>query len=181
MSKESSNSADMQELRQEVANLREIVRVLIDAAEEIREDLQWITRNGLPAGETSPFLPVVRRMAKNPAAANWNERLVMDRHEGAGECTSGEEVGNPQPEADFESGDTVEFEWEGEWVVAEIVTVDARDGTAEVMLIPSHEGMIVSLDELEKVDVTKLDEDEPLVTPTPPPNTRPEQRQGSLF
>ena len=177
-----STSADMQELREEVSSLREIVRVLIDIAEGIREELQWLTRNGLPAGEAGmSFLPVVRRMARDPAAANWNDRLVMDRSAGAADGDADREPDTPCSEVVFESGDTVEFEWEGEWVVAEVVSVNVADSTAEVMLIPSQEGMIVSLDELEKVDLTTLDEDEPVVTPTPPQNPPEQRRQGNLF
>jgi hypothetical protein len=178
---ESSPSADMQELREEMASLREIVRVLIDVAEGIREELQWVTRNGLPAGESSPYVPVVRRMAKDPTAPDWNQRLVLDRGNPAKEGAADTDQEMDQPNTVFELGDTVEFVWEGDWIVAEIVSVNVADGTAEVMLIDTQEGIIVSLDELEKIDMTERAEDEPIATPTPPRGNAPEQRQGSLF
>lgn len=68
-------------LRDEVTDLKNQVRVLSDILDEIREELQWVTRNGLPIPEPLPTVPVLKRMAVDPCANDWNERLVIVRGE----------------------------------------------------------------------------------------------------
>ena len=64
-------------LAESVDRLSAEVRVLRDVLSEIREDLSWVTRNGLPI---QPVEHVhVRRMARDVNAADWNERLVVER------------------------------------------------------------------------------------------------------
>lgn len=54
----------------EIALLRQVV-------DEIREDFSWVTRNGLPV---QPIEHVhVKRMALDPCAADWGERLEIER------------------------------------------------------------------------------------------------------
>lgn len=71
------------ELRQEVAELKDRVRVLTDAVDELREELQWLTRNGLPRHEPPAVSPVLKQMAADPTADDWNEQLVIARGEAA--------------------------------------------------------------------------------------------------
>ncbi len=53
------------------------VRCLREVLDEIREDLSWVTRNGLPI---QPIEHVhIKRMARNVAADDWNARLEIDR------------------------------------------------------------------------------------------------------
>lgn len=71
------------ELRREMAELKDNIRVLSDVLYEIREEISWLTRNGLPIQEERLHVaPVVKRMALNPAASDWAERLEIAR----GDC-----------------------------------------------------------------------------------------------
>lgn len=57
-------------LTAELAALRQVI-------DEIREDFSWLTRNGLPV---QPIEHVhVKRMALNPCADDWGERLEVER------------------------------------------------------------------------------------------------------
>jgi hypothetical protein len=72
---------EIAELREEIADLKNHVRVLSDILNEIREELEWVTQNGLPVQERPlplPPVPILKRMAADPCAADWNERLVID-------------------------------------------------------------------------------------------------------
>jgi hypothetical protein len=54
----------------ELSTLRQVL-------DEIREDFSWLTRNGLPV---QPIEHVhVKRMALDPCADDWGERLEMER------------------------------------------------------------------------------------------------------
>ena len=72
---------EISELRTEVANLRAYVQVANAIFEEIREDLQWLTQNGIeirePVGRLHP-IPILKRMALDPAGEDWGEKLVID-------------------------------------------------------------------------------------------------------
>ena len=68
-----------QELRDAVAELKDHIRVLIDSIDEVRDELQWLTRNGLPSAEPLPIVPVLKQMAADPCADDWSERLVIAR------------------------------------------------------------------------------------------------------
>ena len=67
------------ELRMEIASLRDHVRLLVDAIDEVREELSWLTRNGLPSREPLPLVPILKQMALDPCAEDWGERLVIER------------------------------------------------------------------------------------------------------
>ncbi len=68
-------------LQNELAELKELIRVLVDAIDQVRDELQWLTRNGLPAGERLPTVPVLTQMAADPCADDWGERLVIARRD----------------------------------------------------------------------------------------------------
>jgi hypothetical protein len=70
---------DTAELRMEIASLRDHVRLLVDAIDEVREELSWLTRNGLTSREPLPPVPVLKQMALDPCAEDWGERLVIER------------------------------------------------------------------------------------------------------
>ena len=72
-------TTECEELRHEVADLKEVVRVLIDSIDEVRDELQWLARNGLPTGEPLPTSPVLKQMAADPCADDWGDRLVIER------------------------------------------------------------------------------------------------------
>ena len=74
----SAASDEIVQLRDEVTDLKNQVRVLSDILDEIRVDLQWVAQNGLPIRETLPPRPTLKRMALDPCAEDWNERLVID-------------------------------------------------------------------------------------------------------
>jgi hypothetical protein len=73
-----ASSDEIAQLRDEVTDLKNQVQVLSDILDEIREELQWVTRNGLPIREPLPACPTLKRMALDPCADDWNERLVID-------------------------------------------------------------------------------------------------------
>lgn len=72
---------EISELRTEVANLRAFVQIANDIFEGIREDLQWLTQNGIeirePVGRLYP-IPVLKSMALDPAGEDWGEKLVIN-------------------------------------------------------------------------------------------------------
>lgn len=73
--------AEISELRTEVANLRAFVQIANEIFEGIREDLQWLTQNGIeirePIGRLHP-IPVLKGMALDPAGDDWGEKLVIN-------------------------------------------------------------------------------------------------------
>ncbi len=50
-------------------------------SDEIREEISWVTRNGLTLRTPLPVSPVLKRMALDPMAADWGERLQIVRQE----------------------------------------------------------------------------------------------------
>lgn len=68
---------ESQQLAESVDRLTDELRSLGNVLESIREDVSWVTRNGLPV---QPIEHVhITRMAVDPSAANWNERLLVER------------------------------------------------------------------------------------------------------
>ena len=68
------------ELRREMTELKQHIRALIEVIEGVREEMSWLTRNGMPMQETPlPCSPVLKRMALNPTAENWSEQLEIVR------------------------------------------------------------------------------------------------------
>ena len=70
---ESSRSQWLERLTDAVNHLAEELRVVRDVMDEIREDLGWITRNGIP-GRHGEHTQIVR-MARDPLARNANASL----------------------------------------------------------------------------------------------------------
>ena len=70
---ESSRSQWLERLTDAVNHLAQELRVVRDVMDEIREDLGWITRNGIPGrhGEHTQLV----RMARDPLAPNANASL----------------------------------------------------------------------------------------------------------
>lgn len=56
-----------------VERLADAVIVLRDTVDAVREDISWLSRNGLPVQPIEHV--VVKRMARDPAASDWNEQL----------------------------------------------------------------------------------------------------------
>jgi hypothetical protein len=79
------------ELRREIADLKDQVKVLTDVLDEIRDDIQWVTRNGLPLRTPHAVSPVLKQMALDPLAEDWGERLQIVRQ------ASNEAEGEIQP------------------------------------------------------------------------------------
>jgi hypothetical protein len=73
-----ATSDEIAQLREELTDLKNQVRVLSDILDEIRVDLQWVTQNGLPIRESLPACPTLKRMALDPCADDWGERLVIE-------------------------------------------------------------------------------------------------------
>ncbi len=70
---ESSRSQQLERLTDALDRLADEVRVVRDILDETREDLSWLSRNGLPHRPTVHTQLV--RMAADPLASDWNERL----------------------------------------------------------------------------------------------------------
>lgn len=56
-----------------VERLADELRILRDVIGEVREDISWVSRNGLPVQPIEHV--VVKRMAKDPFAADWGDQL----------------------------------------------------------------------------------------------------------
>ena len=72
---------EISELRTELANLRDQMRVLNQILDGIREDLQWVTQNGIEVREPLGFRipsPVLKAMALDPAGDDWGEKLDIN-------------------------------------------------------------------------------------------------------
>lgn len=87
---------EIAELREEMTSLKDHIRLLVDAIDEVREELSWLTRNGLPSSEPLPPVPVLKRMALDPCADDWNERLVIERGEVAHKPPADTQASVPQ-------------------------------------------------------------------------------------
>lgn len=85
MAKEKPTAAPVEHdrLDQCFNELRDEVRVLRDAIDELRSELQWIANNPEPAGESSKGTFIVKQMAADPCAKDWAKRLVVERGEAA--------------------------------------------------------------------------------------------------
>jgi len=65
-------------LREEIAGLTRQLRVLTDVLDEVREEFSWVTRNGVPVQPIEHV--IVKRMALDPCAVDWGERLELERY-----------------------------------------------------------------------------------------------------
>jgi microsomal dipeptidase-like Zn-dependent dipeptidase len=74
---ESSRSQWLERLTDAVNHLAQELRVVRDVMDEIREDLGWITRNGIP-GRHGEHTQIVR-MARDPLSPDANERLATQK------------------------------------------------------------------------------------------------------
>ena len=72
---ESQRSQWLERLTDAVNRLADEVRVVRDVLDETREDLGWLTRNGIP-GRHGEHRQIVR-MARDPLASNANELLEV--------------------------------------------------------------------------------------------------------
>ncbi|MEX1096281.1 MAG: hypothetical protein WED34_09545 [Planctomycetales bacterium] len=151
-------------LREEVVNLRDQVRVLADILDEIREELTWVTRNGVPVvpapAQRIDDRGVLARMSADPCDSHSVQKLVIR----GPSAPSRSPPATIHVTADLEETDAVEFVLDGQDQFGEIIAIDYARNQATIMLIPSQEEVVVSLDELTKVE-TDLDEEEPSVTP----------------
>lgn len=55
------------------------LRVLRETIDQLREDFSWVTRNGLPIQPIEHV--IVKRMARDPCADDWNDKLELCRME----------------------------------------------------------------------------------------------------
>ncbi|MDB5388244.1 MAG: hypothetical protein JWM11_3890 [Planctomycetaceae bacterium] len=75
---EPASSSQPDPLRESVDKLSQEIGLLREIMDQIREDLCWVTRNGLPIQPIEHV--VVKQMALNPCAKDWGDRLVIERH-----------------------------------------------------------------------------------------------------
>ncbi len=166
---------EIAELRTEIADLRQHIRVLIDVMDGIREELSWLARNGVPREEPLAPIPVLKQMAADPCDPRWGEKLVIVRGDERRDTRTTTDapqeeamqiaehaLSSPQrPElAEFFEGDAVEFEHDGRDAFGEIVAIDAARDTATVMLVPGGEHVDMPLGRLDLVPPEDEDESE---------------------
>lgn len=73
----SSTDRESHPLAEAVDRLATEMSALRQVIDEVREDFSWLTRNGLPV---QPIQHIhVKRMALDPCADDWNERLEIER------------------------------------------------------------------------------------------------------
>ena len=72
-------SADTEALTNSVNRLTGELRILRQVIDEVREDFSWVTQNGLPVQPVEYVR--VKRMALDPCAEDWGEKLVIERGE----------------------------------------------------------------------------------------------------
>jgi len=66
-------------LAESIDRLTAELHVFRETIDELREEFSWVTRNGLPVQPIEHV--VVKRMALDPCAVDWNEKLQLDRRE----------------------------------------------------------------------------------------------------
>lgn len=87
---DASRSQHLQRLANAVNRLADEVRVVRDVLDDVREDLGWITRNGIP-GRASEHTQLLR-LARDPFSPNANERLVTQATSSADSASSLDEL-----------------------------------------------------------------------------------------
>ncbi len=73
---ERTRSQQVEQLTEAVTTLTEHVQVLTDALSDIREDLNWITRNGIPGSHPIEHTRLIR-MARDPLSPNARDHLEL--------------------------------------------------------------------------------------------------------
>jgi hypothetical protein len=99
--RKSAESSALDDLRLEVGRLREHIGELQSAIDGIREELWLLTGNRRPA-EPPVVTPVLKKMAADPCADDWNERLLIIRGD---EPRSGPPAA-PSPQVGVEPNDS---------------------------------------------------------------------------
>ncbi len=67
----------IENLQQTVEELSQEVHVLRNVLDEIREDFSWALRNGHPTPEHELQHPILKKMALDPSATDWQNRLEI--------------------------------------------------------------------------------------------------------
>ena len=73
---ERSTGGRIDNLTQAVTTLTEHVEVLCDVMSDLREDVNWITRNGIPGGRPTEHTRLIR-MARDPLAEDARDHLEL--------------------------------------------------------------------------------------------------------
>ncbi len=82
---EPSRSQQIERLTDAVNHLAEEFRVVRDVLSEFQTDFSWLLQNGVP--HQPQELVVVKRMARDPLAQDWSQRLVVERFPITGNTT----------------------------------------------------------------------------------------------
>lgn len=101
--RESSDNNREEALTDAVVRLTEEMQAVGSTLEAIREELNWLTRNGIPPHADPPACHgVLKRMALDPTSEDWGDRLQIES--GETQCQAENlptrEHGDPLPEAD---------------------------------------------------------------------------------
>ena len=73
-------------LADSVCRVADEVHILRDVLAEIREEMTWVTRNGVPHQPVEHVL--LKSMAKDPFDPKWGEKLVVERYPRAESSTN---------------------------------------------------------------------------------------------
>ena len=92
MTPQAEGRSDTADLVRAVERLSDELRILREVIDGIREDVSWVTRNGLPIQPIEHV--IVKRIALNPTAADWSEQLVVERSrlDGRGESVGFDDI-----------------------------------------------------------------------------------------
>ena len=73
-------AAPQEPLEAEVESLRNEVRVLRQAIDEVREELQYLNNNGVRLRDVDQLPPIgiLKRMAADVTSSDWSQRLHID-------------------------------------------------------------------------------------------------------
>jgi len=79
MSKEKPSARDCSEqhdVAEQIERLNDELLIIRNVMDELLDVIQWITRNGIPPADVPQHI-LLKKMALNPCAADWSERLEI--------------------------------------------------------------------------------------------------------
>lgn len=91
----SGETPEIENVQQEIASLTDHLRVLVQVVDELRDEIEYLNRNGLPVRDEFRAVHHVRQMAVDPCAEDWSERLVVDSRSSNSTAESKDAAGEP--------------------------------------------------------------------------------------
>ena len=149
-------TGESDELVDQFQRLNDEVRVLRDCLDELRSDFAWAVQNGRIV-----ILPDADPPAAGPQSG-FAESSVDERQDSGTPATEPSTPdlttadGRLLPVTLFEVGNAVEFDRNREELFGEIAKLDDATNEATVQIIPSFEEVVVSQDQLRRIEPDEL-------------------------